>query len=74
MTSHSTTHRRRRVLLWAVGGLVVALVAVGVAIGIKLRSNITVVDVNDALSAPSPVVLPPPAQVRPPARLSRRSR
>ena len=59
MTSHSTTHRRRRVLLWVVGGLVIALVAGGVAIGVKLRSNITVVDVNDALSAPAPVAIPP---------------
>lgn len=58
MSSQRRTHPRRRALLWVVGGLVVALLAGGVFVAVTLRSNITVVDVNDALSAPSPVTVP----------------
>lgn len=56
MSSPSTTSRRRRALLWVVAGLLVALLAGGAFVAVKLRTNITVVDVDDALSAPSPVI------------------
>jgi LCP family protein required for cell wall assembly len=39
------------VLLWSVSALALAVVVTGVLVAVKLRSNITVVDVNDALAS-----------------------
>ena len=58
MTGQTGLRRRRRGSLWAVAALLVALVAGAGAVAVKLRANITVVDVNDALSDPDVVVLP----------------
>ena len=49
----SAPSRRRRVVRWALLGALVALVVLVAVVALKLRSNISVVDVSDALAQPT---------------------
>jgi LCP family protein required for cell wall assembly len=57
-TPTPSRHRRGRTVLLVVGTLVVALVAGAGALAWRLRTNITTLDVGDALSAPAPAASP----------------